>query len=211
MTTPSASRRFSMLSSPPGPLSTKTKLTEYRPTLKAPIAGAASSTRTPSDNGPAWNRKPLIARANPAAVRVAASPRSESDAASANSLRTRLRAANSLSPARGVASMLSSSSVGYVYGPRTAALTAHRLKRPAPVGLRVITKSFAAAQANPSAADQSGEGGIRTLDGGFPPYSLSRRVPSATRPPLRERVDGSRAGWGPASRSDQDALEAQQV
>ena len=30
----------------------------------------------------------------------------------------------------------------------------------------------------------SGEGGIRTLDGGFPPYSLSRRVPSATRPPL---------------------------
>ena len=31
----------------------------------------------------------------------------------------------------------------------------------------------------------SGEGGIRTLDGGFPPYSLSRRVPSATRPPLR--------------------------
>src|SRR3954471_1806427 len=32
----------------------------------------------------------------------------------------------------------------------------------------------------------NGEGGIRTLDGGFPPYSLSRRVPSATRPPLRE-------------------------
>jgi hypothetical protein len=31
----------------------------------------------------------------------------------------------------------------------------------------------------------SGEGGIRTRDRGFPPYSLSRRVPSATRPPLR--------------------------
>jgi hypothetical protein len=31
----------------------------------------------------------------------------------------------------------------------------------------------------------NGEGGIRTRDRGFPPYSLSRRVPSATRPPLR--------------------------
>jgi hypothetical protein len=30
-----------------------------------------------------------------------------------------------------------------------------------------------------------GEGGIRTRDGDFAPYSLSRRVPSATRPPLR--------------------------
>ena len=30
----------------------------------------------------------------------------------------------------------------------------------------------------------SGEGGIRTLDGALTPYSLSRRVPSATRPPL---------------------------
>src|ERR1700685_2654189 len=30
----------------------------------------------------------------------------------------------------------------------------------------------------------SGEGGIRTRDGVLSPYSLSRRVPSATRPPL---------------------------
>ncbi len=30
-----------------------------------------------------------------------------------------------------------------------------------------------------------GEGGIRTLERAFAPYSLSRRVPSATRPPLR--------------------------
>src|SRR4051794_6649454 len=30
----------------------------------------------------------------------------------------------------------------------------------------------------------SGEGGIRTLERGCPRYSLSRRVPSATRPPL---------------------------
>ena len=32
---------------------------------------------------------------------------------------------------------------------------------------------------------EDGEGGIRTRDGDFAPYSLSRRVPSATRPPLR--------------------------
>src|SRR5690606_31739425 len=33
--------------------------------------------------------------------------------------------------------------------------------------------------------DTGGEGGIRTLDGGFvPPYSLSRGAPSAARPPL---------------------------
>jgi hypothetical protein len=32
--------------------------------------------------------------------------------------------------------------------------------------------------------EENGEGGIRTRDRGFPPYSLSRRVPSATRPPL---------------------------
>ena len=77
---------------------------------------------------------------------------------------------------------------------------------------------------------QGGEGGIRTLDGGFPPYSLSRRVPSATRPPLREGPDGSRArGFGRIScglsdlprrrqpdserrppRLDEDTLEAQQ-
>src|SRR5215211_9528426 len=31
----------------------------------------------------------------------------------------------------------------------------------------------------------SGEGGIRTLERAYAPYSLSRRVPSATRPPLR--------------------------
>ena len=31
----------------------------------------------------------------------------------------------------------------------------------------------------------SGEGGIRTLERACAPYSLSRRVPSATRPPLR--------------------------
>jgi hypothetical protein len=34
---------------------------------------------------------------------------------------------------------------------------------------------------------RNGEGGIRTRDGDFAPYSLSRRVPSATRPPLRGR------------------------
>jgi hypothetical protein len=39
-------------------------------------------------------------------------------------------------------------------------------------------------QSTSAAAGADGEGGIRTLDGGFPPYSLSRRVPSATRPPL---------------------------
>src|SRR3954468_1414659 len=32
---------------------------------------------------------------------------------------------------------------------------------------------------------QDGEGGIRTLERACAPYSLSRRVPSATRPPLR--------------------------
>ena len=35
------------------------------------------------------------------------------------------------------------------------------------------------------AARLSGEGGIRTLERACAPYSLSRRVPSATRPPLR--------------------------
>src|SRR3954470_22069492 len=35
----------------------------------------------------------------------------------------------------------------------------------------------------------SGEGGIRTLERGCPRYSLSRRVPSAARPPLRETFD----------------------
>src|ERR1700685_2002070 len=39
---------------------------------------------------------------------------------------------------------------------------------------------------------RSGEGGIRTRDGDFAPYSLSRRVPSASRPPLRE-IDQCRA------------------
>src|SRR5438067_7586361 len=32
----------------------------------------------------------------------------------------------------------------------------------------------------------NGEGGIRTRERACAPYSLSRRVPSATRPPLRE-------------------------
>src|SRR3954470_25083129 len=35
----------------------------------------------------------------------------------------------------------------------------------------------------------SGEGGIRTLERGCPRYSLSRRVPSATRPPLPAAFD----------------------
>ena len=34
---------------------------------------------------------------------------------------------------------------------------------------------------------ENGEGGIRTRDRDFSPYSLSRRVPSATRPPLPRR------------------------
>ena len=42
---------------------------------------------------------------------------------------------------------------------------------------------------HPVAVTNSGEGGIRTRDRGFPPYSLSRRVPSATRPPLRRFRD----------------------
>src|SRR5215211_4847164 len=36
---------------------------------------------------------------------------------------------------------------------------------------------------------RGGEGGIRTRERACAPYSLSRRVPSATRPPLRETVD----------------------
>src|SRR4051794_4248330 len=35
----------------------------------------------------------------------------------------------------------------------------------------------------------NGEGGIRTLERGCPRYSLSRRVPSATRPPLPAAFD----------------------
>ena len=44
--------------------------------------------------------------------------------------------------------------------------------------------------------DRSGEGGIRTLERACAPYSLSRRVPSAARPPLRARriVDKARRG-----------------
>src|SRR3954447_16683646 len=38
-------------------------------------------------------------------------------------------------------------------------------------------------------APVNGEGGIRTLEPGFPGYSLSRRVPSATRPPLQQTFD----------------------
>src|SRR5919204_6148181 len=51
---------------------------------------------------------------------------------------------------------------------------------------------------------RSGEGGIRTRERACAPYSLSRRVPSATRPPLRETcglyaskrspLDGGRPG-----------------
>ena len=43
---------------------------------------------------------------------------------------------------------------------------------------------------NGSDVERSGEGGIRTRDGVFTPYSLSRRVPSAARPPLPERTEG---------------------
>ena len=50
---------------------------------------------------------------------------------------------------------------------------------------RAVPRARAATR-SPRPPCASGEGGIRTLDGGFPPYSLSRRVPSATRPPLRE-------------------------
>src|SRR5918999_6104480 len=51
----------------------------------------------------------------------------------------------------------------------------------------LFSARFPRTSASPATAAscRSGEGGIRTLDGGFPPYSLSRRVPSATRPPLR--------------------------
>ena len=42
----------------------------------------------------------------------------------------------------------------------------------------------------------SGEGGIRTLERACAPYSLSRRVPSATRPPLRA-PDCRRGTWRP--------------
>jgi hypothetical protein len=41
------------------------------------------------------------------------------------------------------------------------------------------------------ASGTSGEGGIRTLERACAPYSLSRRVPSATRPPLRESPCGA--------------------
>src|SRR5690606_14685465 len=42
-----------------------------------------------------------------------------------------------------------------------------------------------------------GEGGIRTLDGGFvPPYSLSRGAPSAARPPLHACCVGCGLGGG---------------
>ena len=46
-------------------------------------------------------------------------------------------------------------------------------------------QEYLARRGHPHVVD-SGEGGIRTLDRGCPRYSLSRRVPSATRPPLRE-------------------------
>src|SRR3954453_21845224 len=47
---------------------------------------------------------------------------------------------------------------------------------------------------------ESGEGGIRTRDGACTPYSLSRRVPSATRPPLRIADRGRPAQCTPAWR-----------
>jgi hypothetical protein len=49
---------------------------------------------------------------------------------------------------------------------------------------------------------ENGEGGIRTRDGDFSPYSLSRRVPSATRPPLPSAplsVNGFRESFAHAS------------
>ena len=60
---------------------------------------------------------------------------------------------------------------------------------PPPAPARAI--SFPRTGARPAAAPpktppgESGEGGIRTLERACAPYSLSRRVPSATRPPLR--------------------------
>ena len=62
--------------------------------------------------------------------------------------------------------------------------------------LRVTDAEFEAALRR---LEEYRERGIRTLDGGFPPYSLSRRVPSATRPPLRR-----------GSMLEQRALQAQQ-
>src|SRR3954454_11287585 len=48
-------------------------------------------------------------------------------------------------------------------------------------------------------ARAGGEGGIRTLERACAPYSLSRRVPSATRPPLRGLgIDSSAARRGSA-------------
>ena len=46
----------------------------------------------------------------------------------------------------------------------------------------------------------NGEGGIRTRDGDFAPYSLSRRVPSATRPPLREGRLSVKGAYGDVDR-----------
>ena len=56
---------------------------------------------------------------------------------------------------------------------------------------------------------RNGEGGIRTLDGGFPPYSLSRRVPSATRPPLRRGPMVSMPGPADAPPSSRYPLTAE--
>src|SRR3954467_8178477 len=55
-----------------------------------------------------------------------------------------------------------------------------------PVGKGRRTRARAGEQCSLA---QSGEGGIRTLERGCPRYSLSRRVPSAARPPLQETFD----------------------
>jgi hypothetical protein len=69
------------------------------------------------------------------------------------------------------------------------------------LGVKHCQELRPAAPGRPAAAE-NGEGGIRTRDRGFPPYSLSRRVPSATRPPLRRArgiLEQGRAAHGAAA------------
>ena len=66
---------------------------------------------------------------------------------------------------------------------------------------------------HPSMRPFSGEGGIRTLERACAPYSLSRRVPSATRPPLRgtgswPSLDTLARAVNPGSATDREALKA---
>ena len=67
-------------------------------------------------------------------------------------------------------------------------------------GLQEIHAGHAANTCYPTRAGQeqvfSGEGGIRTLERACAPYSLSRRVPSATRPPLRAGAADCRKSTG---------------